>query len=37
MTIKDAYALPLADELRQHLTGAKIFTQLDLREVYNLI
>lgn len=37
MTIKDAYALPLADELRQRLAGAKIFTQLDLRGAYNLI
>jgi hypothetical protein len=37
MTIKDAYALPLADELRQRLAGAKIFTQLDLRGAYNLV
>lgn len=37
MTIKDRYALPLADDLRDRLQGAKIFTQLDLREGYHLI
>jgi len=36
-TKKDRYALPLAKELRDRLTGAKIFTQLDLRGAYNLI
>ena len=37
MTVKDRYALPLADQLRDSLRGAKIFTQLDLREAYHLI
>ena len=36
-TKKDRYALPLAKELRDRLTGAKIFTQLDLRGAYNLV
>jgi ABC-type oligopeptide transport system substrate-binding subunit len=35
--IKDCYILPLADELRDRLYGAKVFTKLDLRGVYNLI
>jgi hypothetical protein len=34
MTIKDRYALPRADEMRDRLQGAKIFTQLDLRDAY---
>jgi reverse transcriptase-like protein/uncharacterized protein DUF4939/aspartyl protease len=37
MTIKDRYALPLADELRDRLGKAKIFTKLDLRDAYHLI
>jgi hypothetical protein len=37
LTKKDRYALPLAEELRDRLRGAKIFTQLDLRGAYNLI
>jgi hypothetical protein len=37
ITIKDRYALPLADELRDRLVGAKMFTKLDLRGAYNLI
>lgn len=37
MTIKDRYALPLANELRDRLGQAKIFTKLDLRGAYNLI
>jgi hypothetical protein len=36
-TKKDRYALPLAKELRDRLSGAKIFTQLDLRGAYNLV
>jgi hypothetical protein len=35
--IKDRYILPLADELRDRLYRAKVFTKLDLRGVYNLI
>ena len=37
ITIKDRYALPRADELRDRLRGAKWFTKLDLRGAYNLI
>jgi Reverse transcriptase (RNA-dependent DNA polymerase)/RNase H-like domain found in reverse transcriptase len=37
ITVKDRYALPLADELRDRLSGAKVFTKLDLRGAYNLI
>jgi RNase H-like domain found in reverse transcriptase/Reverse transcriptase (RNA-dependent DNA polymerase)/Integrase zinc binding domain/Chromo (CHRromatin Organisation MOdifier) domain/Aspartyl protease len=37
MTIKDRYALPRADELRDRIGGAVIFTKLDLRVGYNLI
>jgi hypothetical protein len=37
ITIKDRYALPLADELRDRLVGAKVFTKLDLRGAYNLV
>ncbi len=35
--IKDYYALLLADELRDRLSRAKVFTKLDLRGAYNLI
>jgi ABC-type oligopeptide transport system substrate-binding subunit len=35
--IKDYYILPLVDELRDRLYRAKVFTKLDLREIYNLI
>ena len=37
ITIKDRYPLPLANELRDRLQGAKIFTKLDLRGAYNLV
>jgi hypothetical protein len=37
MTVKDRYTLPLANELRDRLQGARTFTKLDLRGVYNLI
>ena len=37
MTVKDRYTLLLTDDLRDRLRGAKIFTQLDLREGYHLI
>ena len=35
--MKDRYTLPLADELRDRLSGAKVFTKLDLYGAYNLI
>jgi hypothetical protein len=35
--IKDRYVLSLADELQDRLSGAIVFTKLDLRGVYNLI
>jgi hypothetical protein len=37
VTVKDRYAIPLPDELRDRLQGAKIFTKLDLRGAFNLI
>ncbi len=37
ITIKDRYALLLAEELRDRLEGAKVFTKLDLREAYYLV
>lgn len=37
LTIKDRYALPLPDELRDRLQGANFFTKLDLRGAYNLV
>ena len=37
ITTKDRYTLPLADKLRDRLSGAKVFIKLDLRGVYNLI
>ena len=36
-TIKDCYALPLLDDLRDRLQGAKIFSQIDLKSAFNLI
>ena len=35
--IKDQYILLLVDELRDYLEKAKIFIQIDLKGVYNLI
>jgi hypothetical protein len=37
ITIKDAYPLPLASELRDRIQGAKYFTKLDQRSGFNLI
>jgi hypothetical protein len=37
ITIKDRYALPLINELRDKLNKVKVFIKLDLRGVYNLI
>lgn len=37
ITIKDRYPLPLPEEMRDRLQGAKIFTQLDIRNAYQHI
>ena len=37
VTIKNRYHLPLMNELRDRVAGAKIFTKLDLRDSYYLI
>jgi hypothetical protein len=37
ITIKNRYPLPLIGETLDRLTGAKIFTQLDLRDAYHRI
>ena len=37
VTIINQYLLPLMNELRDHVRGAKIFTKLDLKSRYNLI
>ena len=37
VTIKNRYPLPLMNELRDRVAGAKIFTKLDLRDGYYLI
>ena len=36
-TILNCYPLPLMNELRNRIRGAKIFTKLDLKAGYNLI
>ena len=37
LTILSKYPLPLMDELRNQVAGAKIFTKLDLKNGYHLI
>ena len=37
VTILNQYTLPLMNELRHRVCGAKIFTKLDLKSGYNLI
>jgi len=37
LTIQNKYPLPLMDELRDHVAGAKVFTKGDLKDGYYLI
>jgi len=37
LTIQNKYPLPLMDELRDRVAGAKVFTKLDLKDGYHLI
>jgi hypothetical protein len=37
ITVKNRYPLPLMDELRDRVQGAKIFSKIDLKAGYNLI
>jgi len=37
LTILNKYPLPLMDELRDPVAGAKVFTKLDLKDRYHLI
>lgn len=37
LTIKNRYPLPLAEELKERLRGAKIFFKIDLKNGYNLV
>src|SRR5690606_34686155 len=37
VTIKNRYPLPLAEQLREQVSGAKIFTKIDLKNGFNLI
>ena len=37
ITVRNRYALPLISSLLERLSGAKVFTKLDLRGAYNLV
>ena len=37
LTILNKFPLPLMDELRDRVAGAKVFTKLDLKDGYDLI
>jgi len=37
LTILNKYLLPLMDELRDRVAGAKVFTKLDLKDAYHLV
>lgn len=37
MTVKNRYPLPLIDSLLDRLSGAQVFTKIDLRGAYNLV
>ncbi len=34
MTIKNRYPLPLIDEILDHLSGARVFTKVDVKNAY---
>ena len=37
VTLKNCYPIPLVNEIMDHLSGAMIFTQLDLWDAYHWI